>query len=62
MKVTPRHFLELTQVASGELRRIVDMAAAFKRGEGLGGSMRPLDGKSLAMIFEKPSTRTRVSF
>ena len=62
MKKTPRHFLELTQVASGELRRIVDMAASFKRGERLNGDARPLDGRALAMIFEKPSTRTRVSF
>lgn len=62
MKKTPRHFLELTQVASGELRRIVDMGASFKRGERLNGDARPLDGRSLAMIFEKPSTRTRVSF
>ena len=62
MKKTPRHFLELTEVASGELRRIVDMAASFKRGERLNGDARPLDGRALAMIFEKPSTRTRVSF
>ena len=62
MKAAPRHFLELTQVAALELRRIVDMAVSFKRGEWYGGSARPLDGKALAMIFEKPSTRTRVSF
>ena len=62
MKQAPRHFLELTQIASEELRRIVEMAASFKRGDRLNGSARPLDGKALAMIFEKPSTRTRVSF
>ena len=62
MKSPPRHFLELTQVASVELRRIVDMGASFKRGERPNGSARPLDGRALAMIFEKPSTRTRVSF
>ncbi len=58
----PRHFLELSQVASGELRRIVDMGASFKRGERLNGAARPFEGRTLAMIFEKPSTRTRVSF
>jgi ornithine carbamoyltransferase len=62
MRKTPRHFLELTEVASGELRRIVDMAVSFKRGERLNSDARPLDGRALAMIFEKPSTRTRVSF
>ncbi|MEX2453820.1 MAG: ornithine carbamoyltransferase [Rhodospirillaceae bacterium] len=61
-KGTPRHFLELSQVASGELRRIVDMGASFKRGERLNGAARPFEGRTLAMIFEKPSTRTRVSF
>ena len=62
MKPSPRHFLELTQVASDELRRIVDLGALFKRGGRLNGSARPLEGRALAMIFEKPSTRTRVSF
>ena len=62
MKSPPRHFLELTQVASAELRRIVDMGASFKRGERPNSFARPLDGRALAMIFEKPSTRTRVSF
>ena len=61
MKSAPRHFLELKEVASGELRRIVDMGASFKRGEKLNGASRPADGRALAMIFEKPSTRTRVS-
>ena len=61
-KRAPRHFLELKEVASGELRRIVDMGASFKRGEKLNGTSRPADGRALAMIFEKPSTRTRVSF
>jgi ornithine carbamoyltransferase len=59
---TPRHFLELKDVASSELRRIIDMGALFKRGEKLNSAAQPLAGRALAMIFEKPSTRTRVSF
>src|SRR3546814_13089866 len=37
-----------------------DLAKAYKAGDGL--ASKPLDGRILAMIFEKPSTRTRVSF
>ena len=59
---TPRHFLELSQMASGELRRILDMGQAFKKGKTPTGKKKPFDGRTLAMIFEKPSTRTRVSF
>lgn len=59
---TPRHFLDLSEIDAPEIRRIIDMGAAFKRGEGLNGAVQPLDGQALAMIFEKPSTRTRVSF
>lgn len=62
MTGTPRHFLELAEVEAGELRRIIELGAAFKRGEPVNGSARPLEGRALAMIFEKPSTRTRVSF
>ena len=56
----PRHFLDLDRIDTPELRHILDMSAAFKKG-GRGGA-RPLSGKTLAMLFEKPSTRTRVSF
>jgi ornithine carbamoyltransferase len=54
----PRHFLDLDQFDSAELRRILDLGLAYKNGR----PDRPLAGKTLAMIFEKPSTRTRVSF
>ena len=54
----PRHFLDLDQFDSAELRRILDLGVAYKNGR----RDRPLAGKTLAMIFEKPSTRTRVSF
>lgn len=62
MKTVPRHFLELRDVAANDLRHIIDMAASFKRGESLDNNSRLLSGRALAMIFEKPSTRTRVSF
>jgi ornithine carbamoyltransferase len=54
----PRHFLDLDQFDNAELRRILDLGFAHKNGR----RDRPLAGKTLAMIFEKPSTRTRVSF
>ncbi len=70
MSAKPRHFLDLTEIARDDLRRILDIAVAMKAarknaaGTGAqgGAAARPLAGKTLAMIFEKPSTRTRVSF
>jgi ornithine carbamoyltransferase len=60
-----RHFLDLDAMEPRTLRRIVDMAHAMKRaGKRVPVKLRP-DGIAdavLVMIFEKPSTRTRVSF
>ena len=55
-----RHFLDLDRVDGSLLRSLIESGKAFKRGDGV--PARPLEGKTLAMIFEKPSTRTRVSF
>jgi ornithine carbamoyltransferase len=57
----PRHFLDLKDYSGSELRAMLDAAARFKRTR-RGGGKKPLAGKTLAMVFEKPSTRTRVSF
>ena len=59
---TPRHFLDLDKLDTATLRRILDGGHACKKGKIPGGKEKPLAGKSLALIFEKPSTRTRVSF
>jgi ornithine carbamoyltransferase len=58
-----RHFLDLDEIAVADLRAMLAnsraMKARIKKGD---HGDKPLAGKTLAMIFEKPSTRTRVSF
>ncbi|HEU0015109.1 MAG TPA: ornithine carbamoyltransferase [Longimicrobium sp.] len=56
---TVRHFLSIPDFSREELYRTLDLAARMKRGE---YAEKPLAGKTLAMIFTKSSTRTRVSF
>jgi ornithine carbamoyltransferase len=56
----PRHFLDLRDFDQATLRQMLEIASGFKRAGGV--TSRPLAGKTLALIFEKPSTRTRVSF
>jgi ornithine carbamoyltransferase len=56
----PRHFLDLKDFDPATLRQMLDISSGFKRAGGV--TSRPLAGKTLALIFEKPSTRTRVSF
>ena len=55
----PRHFLEIMDHDAATLRRMLDLGVQAKRGAVAG---KPLSGKTVALIFEKPSTRTRVSF
>lgn len=57
-----RHFLDLADLPSRELRRMIDLARDLKKNRRTPPVERPLAGRTLAMIFEKPSTRTRVSF
>ena len=57
-----RHFLDLDVLPAEVLRTIIEASKALKRGDYPNGNKKPLAGKALAMIFEKPSTRTRVSF
>ena len=57
-----RHFVDLSAVSAIDLRRILDDAALRKTRLKSGEVSRPFEGKVLAMIFDKPSTRTRVSF
>ncbi len=54
-----RHFLDLHDFDTGTLRHMLDLAGRLKHER---AGPKPLAGKTLAMIFEKPSTRTRVSF
>jgi len=61
----PRHFLDIDCIDAGTLRRIVDMGHAMKRaGKRVPAELRPegIEQAVLMLIFEKPSTRTRVSF
>ncbi|MGE3335112.1 MAG: ornithine carbamoyltransferase [Rhodospirillaceae bacterium] len=63
MSISLKHFLDLHLLSAETLRSILNSAARLKAAQAkLGASGQPLAGKTLAMLFEKPSTRTRVSF
>lgn len=59
-EVQMRNFLDIDQIDELTLREILASGLAFKRGKMK--NLTPLGSKVLAMVFEKPSTRTRVSF
>lgn len=61
------HFLDINTTSPDDLRHMIDNARAIKdarngRPKGLPDETQPLAGQMVALIFEKPSTRTRVSF
>ncbi len=58
----PRHFLTLLDVSPDELRGLIARGREFKRLRGRPEHPRPLDGQSVALVMEKASTRTRISF
>ncbi|MCB1865606.1 MAG: ornithine carbamoyltransferase [Chromatiales bacterium] len=57
-----QHFLSLLDLAPDVLGALVQRAGELKRMQRAGETYRPLIGRVLAMVFEKSSTRTRVSF
>jgi ornithine carbamoyltransferase len=54
-----RDFIDIADLDRDELRQVLDLAHAIKKERWSG---RPLEGKHIAMVFQKPSHRTRVSF
>jgi ornithine carbamoyltransferase len=62
MKSQPRHFLDLSDLSAETLRAIVESSRRMKAAGPPAALRRALAGRILAMIFERPSTRTRVSF
>ena len=61
------HFLDIHTTDAADLRAMIDQARAMKsaradRPRGMADDETPLAGRMVALIFEKPSTRTRVSF
>jgi ornithine carbamoyltransferase len=58
--MTPRHFISLLDLSSDEFRALINRAIELKTHRD--SHYQPLKGRVLAMIFEKSSTRTRISF
>jgi ornithine carbamoyltransferase len=57
--LTGRDFLDIGDLDPAELRSVLELAHAIKAGR---WAERPLEGRHIAMLFQKPSHRTRVSF
>lgn len=57
-----RDFIELTDYTTDEIHYLIDLAVELKRKQKQGEVYEPLKGKTVGLIFEKSSTRTRVSF
>jgi ornithine carbamoyltransferase len=57
-----RHFLTGEELDPAELGTLIDRAIELKAARGSAEAPRPLAGRSIALLFEKPSTRTRISF
>ena len=62
MPTKPRHFLSLLDLSTAELKSILQRASELKQIRRRGDTYAPFAHKVLGMIFEKSSTRTRVSF
>jgi ornithine carbamoyltransferase len=62
MNLKGRDFLALADYTPEEIRYLIDLAIELKKKQKAGEVYQPLKGKTLGMIFEKSSTRTRVSF
>lgn len=60
--MTTRHFLSLMDLSSDELKQLLNRGIELKKMQHAGEIFEPLKNKVLAMIFDKSSTRTRVSF
>ena len=57
-----KDFLTFAELSRDDVDSILDLSARLKTSRGTKDDFNPLSGKSVALIFEKPSTRTRVSF
>lgn len=57
-----RHFIDTQDFSRAELLQIIELAARLKDADRVGACPRLLEGASLGMLFEEPSTRTRISF
>ncbi len=57
-----KHFIDINEITKNEILEIIDLAKLFKEARKDNSIPQLLEGKSLAMIFELPSSRTRVSF
>jgi ornithine carbamoyltransferase len=62
LNLPPRHFLTGEELSAAELAALLNRAGELKRGRAEGMGMEALGGRTVALFFERPSTRTRVSF